>query len=579
MQKAKLFMFTLIAFLVVGFAVNVKADEATSVSTLEELVVALNTVDSVKLEADITLPSAFMFPEEMTKIIDLNGNTLTFSGSSATRLITNYGDLTIKNGSVKQTNDSAYGIIDNYGTLTLDKVTLEDAGCGNGSTIKNRPSDPAATLTITNSEFNNTCVNLGNAGVYSDGVLTISDTTLTSVSNRAYALIVNSGTATITNVKSHGTHGGFGINGGDVTVNSGTFQSDNYYGVWITNNGNTKVLINDGTFIGNLYGLYAAVDDGRQDVGDTDIVINGGSFKGNTKAAAALNNSGSVRDWGLAINKGTFSTSVSDYVTDGNSEYELADDEYLVDPTIEKITLEKTETTLAIGKTLALKPSVTPSKSTTGYTYSSSNTKVATVDSNGKVTAVAKGTATITVKSTYDTSKTATIKVTTKIDISKAKVSGIVNKTYNNKIKKQPLVVKLDGKTLKDKTDYNVSYKNNVKIGTVTFTITGKGDYTGTITKTFKIIPAKVKIKSFSTYGNSITVKYKGVAGGVKYDVAYKQKSNGNWKHVKVSATKYKARYLKYNTKYYFKVRAYKVVDGETYYGAWSTIKTKKLTK
>lgn len=37
--------------------------------------------------------------------------------------------------------------------------------------------------------------------------------------------------------------------------------------------------------------------------------------------------------------------------------------------------------------------------------------------------------------------------------------------------------------------DYTVKYTNNLKAGTVTITITGKGNYTGTIVETFKILP------------------------------------------------------------------------------------------
>lgn len=49
-----------------------------------------------------------------------------------------------------------------------------------------------------------------------------------------------------------------------------------------------------------------------------------------------------------------------------------------------------------------------------------------------------------------------------------------------------PIVV-VDGKKLQKNTDYTVSYKNNVKRGTAKLVITGKGAYTGSITKTFKI--------------------------------------------------------------------------------------------
>jgi len=45
-------------------------------------------------------------------------------------------------------------------------------------------------------------------------------------------------------------------------------------------------------------------------------------------------------------------------------------------------------------------------------------------------------------------------------------------------------------------TDYKVSYTDNVNIGTATATITGVGDYTGSVKKTFSIIPAKAAMKT-----------------------------------------------------------------------------------
>ncbi len=62
------------------------------------------------------------------------------------------------------------------------------------------------------------------------------------------------------------------------------------------------------------------------------------------------------------------------------------------------ITLSKTKATLRKGRTLALKPSVTPSGSTDSITWTSSNKKAVSVDGNGVVKALAAGTATITAK-------------------------------------------------------------------------------------------------------------------------------------------------------------------------------------
>lgn len=77
------------------------------------------------------------------------------------------------------------------------------------------------------------------------------------------------------------------------------------------------------------------------------------------------------------------------------------------------------------------------------------------------------------------------------IEISKAVVSGIKNATYRGKAIIPKPIVKLGTKTLIANVDYTVSYSKNINVGTATITITGKGSYTGMITKTFKITKAK----------------------------------------------------------------------------------------
>ncbi|MBQ6373719.1 MAG: Ig-like domain-containing protein [Clostridia bacterium] len=77
-------------------------------------------------------------------------------------------------------------------------------------------------------------------------------------------------------------------------------------------------------------------------------------------------------------------------------------DEYTVTacPRPESITLQASELKLGKKQTLALKPVLSPEGSSSAITYKSSNTKVAKVSGNGVITAVGKGTATITA-STY----------------------------------------------------------------------------------------------------------------------------------------------------------------------------------
>ena len=65
--------------------------------------------------------------------------------------------------------------------------------------------------------------------------------------------------------------------------------------------------------------------------------------------------------------------------------------------------------------------------------------------------------------------------------ISSATVSNIKDKSYTGKEQTQDIVVNVNGKTLEKNKDYTVKYSNNKSIGTATVTITGKGNYTGTI--------------------------------------------------------------------------------------------------
>lgn len=63
------------------------------------------------------------------------------------------------------------------------------------------------------------------------------------------------------------------------------------------------------------------------------------------------------------------------------------------------LSLSPTSKTIKVGETLNLEVTKTPEAATNTLTWASSNTNVATVDANGKVTAIAKGTATITASS------------------------------------------------------------------------------------------------------------------------------------------------------------------------------------
>lgn len=134
--------------------------------------------------------------------------------------------------------------------------------------------------------------------------------------------------------------------------------------------------------------------------------------------------------------------------------------------------------------------------------------------------------------------------------------------TYDGSAKK-PGVTVTDANGAKiASSNYSVAYSNNVKKGTATVTVTFKGNYSGTVKKTFKINPAKVsnvKLSSTSyTYNGktktpSVTVKdSKGrkLKNGTDYTVKYSsgRKKVGRYA-VKVT---FKGNYTGSKTVYYY---------------------------
>ena len=88
----------------------------------------------------------------------------------------------------------------------------------------------------------------------------------------------------------------------------------------------------------------------------------------------------------------------------------------LIDEPITSLTLDKTTAKIYVGETLQLNASTAPEYATNHtVTWSSSNESVATVDENGVVTAIAKGTANITAKANDGSGLEATCKVTVEV--------------------------------------------------------------------------------------------------------------------------------------------------------------------
>ena len=150
------------------------------------------------------------------------------------------------------------------------------------------------------------------------------------------------------------------------------------------------------------------------------------------------------------------------------------------------------------------------------------------------------GTATVTIKGNEENGYTGTITKTFKIAKSLKACTATLSyssTTYNGSAKTPTVTVVLpatgasEAETLVKGTDYTVAYKNNTNAGTATVTITGKGEYAGTSTKTFKINPASITGKtvtlSATSYAYNGTVRkptVKSVSGvpASGYTVSYR---------------------------------------------------------
>lgn len=157
-------------------------------------------------------------------------------------------------------------------------------------------------------------------------------------------------------------------------------------------------------------------------------------------------------------------------------------------------------------------------------------------------------------------------------------VTGLSNQVYTGRAIKPKVSVKLNGKILVKGTDYKVSYKNATKIGKGNVIITGLNNYSGEVTKNFKINPPGVKgLKLTSPEAKQLKVTWSKAKGSVNYQIWYRLKGNTTWKKTTATDTSKLLKNLTAGKTYQVKVRAYKKVSGTTYKGAWTAVKEFKV--
>ena len=98
------------------------------------------------------------------------------------------------------------------------------------------------------------------------------------------------------------------------------------------------------------------------------------------------------------------------------------------------------------------------------------------------------GTATIiyTGKNNYTGEIRKNFKIT-EASITDDMIANIPSVTYNTRAHTPDVTVTFEGSPLEAGKDYDVAYTNNINAGTATVTVTGKGNFTGTASKTFTI--------------------------------------------------------------------------------------------
>ena len=238
--------------------------------------------------------------------------------------------------------------------------------------------------------------------------------------------------------------------------------------------------------------------------------------------------------------KGYRGTSAEEYAKENGFNFIALD---VSEPT--SVSLNKTSLTLDVGKSYTLTKTVSPSNAATSYTWSSSNTSVATVDSNGKVTAKASGTATITVKTSNG--KTANCKVT--VNLPTPQITSLSNTTGGIKISWN----KVDGaygyrlyykpvsggwKRFKDTTATSFTDSGVVPNKTETYTIRCI-DKNGNTISSFnsngwskKYTPVAPTISKLENTSGGIKISWNKIAGVYGYRLYYKT-SSGGWKRFK----------------------------------------------
>ena len=284
---------------------------------------------------------------------------------------------------------------------------------------------------------------------------------------------------------------------------------------------------------------------------------------------------------GLVTAKSEGEAKIRAAATDGSDEYAVC---YVIvtgKAKVTGITLDRTSAEVKRGEKLTLNATVSPSyASNKKVVWKSANTKIATVDANGSVTAKAPGRTKITVTSVENSSYQASCTVTVPY-----KITYKLNKGKNNA--SNPLTYYGKKVTLKKPSRKGYAFAGwytdaKFKKKITSISSSAKSDYI-LYAKWTKVKVAKASLTSAkNSKSKQILLKYKKVSGAKGYEISYSTDKKFKKAVTKknTAKTSYTISKLKKGKTYYVRIRAYKVDStGKKVYGKYSSVKKVKISK
>ena len=284
---------------------------------------------------------------------------------------------------------------------------------------------------------------------------------------------------------------------------------------------------------------------------------------------------------GLVTAKSEGEAKIRAAATDGSDEYAVCYVTVTGKAKVTGITLDRTSAEVKRGEKLTLNVTVSPSyASNKKVVWKSANTKIATVDANGSVTAKAPGRTKITVTSSENSSYQASCTVTVPY-----KITYKLNKGKNNA--SNPSTYYGKKVTLKNPSRKGYAFAGwytdaKFKKKITSISSSAKSDYV-LYAKWTKVKVAKASLTSAkNSKSKQILLKYKKVSGAKGYEISYSTDKKFKKAVTKknTAKTSYTISKLKKGKIYYVRIRAYKMDStGKKVYGKYSSMKKVKVSK